>query len=464
MSAARFRSVSIAPTCRAGPGVAAEARPCAAVRRLAEARGGLRQSESARGAAVRSAAGAAGAGGLSPLGRGLRLRRSPPLGGGVEPHAASLGPRDARGIVDRLAQFVGIVRDWSVCPIACFPGGCRHICRQECFALAMVAASQNQDLDCLAAAMRHLLDPEGHEEAMLPALAYAEAMKEQRPPADAGAENGDRGDRRPAAASEAALRMLVPAEAPTRNSIKPIHRPWGSRDATDSTFLSFTAALAPDAAAAWSPRRAPRPMPSAVIDNYGDIAQAMYEDALTTAKTLHAAVDAFLADPTEENAGRPPRTPGRRRACPTADGGLSLRQRHRRRLGGQGELLAARRGADRLCRHRHLRRGERREPALHRQRHRQSEAQDRPRRHRCDARSRRRCWKGCRRRRAWRRTSPPATTPSSSCSGGRICTAPAPAPASARRATTTCQTARTAIATAAASYLKAATRSARLRP
>jgi hypothetical protein len=93
-------------------------------------------------------------------------------------YAASLGPRDARGVVDRLARFVRSVRDWSVCPIACFPGGCRHICRHECFALAMVSASQNQDLDCLAAAM-HLLDPEGHEEAMLPALAYAEAMKER---------------------------------------------------------------------------------------------------------------------------------------------------------------------------------------------------------------------------------------------------------------------------------------------
>ncbi|MGH6925166.1 MAG: hypothetical protein ACRED5_15645 [Propylenella sp.] len=94
-------------------------------------------------------------------------------------YAASLGPRAARGVVDGLARFVRSVRDWSVCPIACFPGGCRHICRQECFALAMVSASQNQDLDCLAAAMRHLLDPEGHEEAMLPALAYAEAMKER---------------------------------------------------------------------------------------------------------------------------------------------------------------------------------------------------------------------------------------------------------------------------------------------
>jgi hypothetical protein len=94
-------------------------------------------------------------------------------------YASSLGPRDARVIVDRLAKFVRSVRDWSTCPITCFPGGCRHVCRQECFALAMVAASQNQDLDSLAAAMRHLLDPEGHEEAMLPALAYAEAMKDQ---------------------------------------------------------------------------------------------------------------------------------------------------------------------------------------------------------------------------------------------------------------------------------------------
>jgi hypothetical protein len=93
-------------------------------------------------------------------------------------YAGSLGPRDARVLVDRLARFVRAVRDWSICPIACFPGGCRHICRQECFALAIVAASQNQDLDCLASAMNHLLDADGHEEAMLPALAYAEAMRD----------------------------------------------------------------------------------------------------------------------------------------------------------------------------------------------------------------------------------------------------------------------------------------------
>jgi hypothetical protein len=93
-------------------------------------------------------------------------------------HAGALGSRSARIVVDRLAKFVRTVRDWSICPIACFPGGCRHVCRHECFALAMVAASQNRDLDCLASAMRHLLDPDGHAEAMLPALDYAEAMKD----------------------------------------------------------------------------------------------------------------------------------------------------------------------------------------------------------------------------------------------------------------------------------------------
>lgn len=93
-------------------------------------------------------------------------------------HAASLGSRGAGVVVDRLARFVKTVRDWSLCPIACFPGGCRHVCRQECFALAMVASSQNKDLECLGAAMRHLIDPEGHELAIMPALAYAEAMRE----------------------------------------------------------------------------------------------------------------------------------------------------------------------------------------------------------------------------------------------------------------------------------------------
>ena len=43
----------------------------------------------------------------------------------------------------------------------------------------MVAAGQAGDIDCLAAAMARLLEPEGHEAAMLPALACAEALRER---------------------------------------------------------------------------------------------------------------------------------------------------------------------------------------------------------------------------------------------------------------------------------------------
>src|SRR5690606_21383899 len=39
---------------------------------------------------------------------------------------------------------------------------------------------------------------------------------------------------------------------------------------------------------------------AAVIDTYGDIAQAMYEDALARAQELDSAIDGFLAEPSEE--------------------------------------------------------------------------------------------------------------------------------------------------------------------
>ncbi|MCK0195519.1 peptidase [Ancylobacter sp. 6x-1] len=43
------------------------------------------------------------------------------------------------------------------------------------------------------------------------------------------------------------------------------------------------------------------PKPRDILVNYANIAQAMYEDSVTTAKTLQVAVNAFLADPTTEN-------------------------------------------------------------------------------------------------------------------------------------------------------------------
>ena len=65
-------------------------------------------------------------------------------------------------------------------------------------------------------------------------------------------------------------------------------------------LLSTSAAVALTLAAIVTGARAEAPAAEAVIDTYGDIAEAMYEDALTTAKELQAKIDAFLADPTEE--------------------------------------------------------------------------------------------------------------------------------------------------------------------
>jgi len=68
-------------------------------------------------------------------------------------------------------------------------------------------------------------------------------------------------------------------------------------------LLSASAAVALTLAAIVTSARAEAPASEAVIDTYGDIAQAMYDDALTTAKELQAKIDAFLAQPTGETLG-----------------------------------------------------------------------------------------------------------------------------------------------------------------
>lgn len=63
-------------------------------------------------------------------------------------------------------------------------------------------------------------------------------------------------------------------------------------------LLAATAALA--LSTALPAFAADAPTASAVLKNYGDIAQAKYEDALAGAKALNAAVDALIATPTDE--------------------------------------------------------------------------------------------------------------------------------------------------------------------
>lgn len=51
---------------------------------------------------------------------------------------------------------------------------------------------------------------------------------------------------------------------------------------------------------AWDVSAATAPNTSEVVQTYSNVAQAMYDDALSSARTLQAAVDAFIANPTAE--------------------------------------------------------------------------------------------------------------------------------------------------------------------
>jgi putative iron-regulated protein len=61
--------------------------------------------------------------------------------------------------------------------------------------------------------------------------------------------------------------------------------------------LAFSVAGALLSSAAFA-ASVPQPKPADVLNTYGDLAHAMYEDSFITAKALQGAVNAFLADPT----------------------------------------------------------------------------------------------------------------------------------------------------------------------
>ncbi len=82
--------------------------------------------------------------------------------------------------------------------------------------------------------------------------------------------------------------------------------------------------------------------PAAVVKTYADIAQAAYEDTLTAGKALQQAIAGFLAKPSPETQKAAREAWLAARVPYHADGSLPLRQPDRRRLGRQGEFLAAR--------------------------------------------------------------------------------------------------------------------------
>jgi hypothetical protein len=72
-------------------------------------------------------------------------------------YASELGPQSARAIVTDLGCWVRKIRDVSSRDIKTYPAACRTFCRDECIAVAMVAASQNNVCPALRACTYALL-------------------------------------------------------------------------------------------------------------------------------------------------------------------------------------------------------------------------------------------------------------------------------------------------------------------
>src|SRR4051812_37809108 len=64
-------------------------------------------------------------------------------------------------------------------------------------------------------------------------------------------------------------------------------------------FARFLAAAGLTLALGLPAAAQPAPAPKAVLDTYANVAQAMYEDALSTGRDLKSAIDAMLASPTD---------------------------------------------------------------------------------------------------------------------------------------------------------------------
>ncbi|MCT8268044.1 MULTISPECIES: hypothetical protein [Afifella] len=86
------------------------------------------------------------------------------------------GHGPARHSVTQLAHWVRSVFLWRTDPIQCFSSGCPHICRDECLAVAMIAACQHRDGSCLDYCLERFCGFADHREPLEAALGFASAL------------------------------------------------------------------------------------------------------------------------------------------------------------------------------------------------------------------------------------------------------------------------------------------------
>ena len=89
-----------------------------------------------------------------------------------------IGAADSPRIVASLARWIDALRAHIDQPAMLFSFGCPNLCRDECFAVSMIAACQNRDRASLETALAGLVRPEGRAEVRAAAEDFAEALAE----------------------------------------------------------------------------------------------------------------------------------------------------------------------------------------------------------------------------------------------------------------------------------------------
>ncbi|WEK50604.1 MAG: hypothetical protein P0Y66_00370 [Candidatus Kaistia colombiensis] len=93
-------------------------------------------------------------------------------------YAEELGSAESLRVLRALAQWVESLRRWMDRPAGLSPSLCPSLCRDECCAVTMIAACQNQDDESLLGSLEWLTLPEGHAEVVRATRAFAQALAE----------------------------------------------------------------------------------------------------------------------------------------------------------------------------------------------------------------------------------------------------------------------------------------------
>jgi hypothetical protein len=89
-----------------------------------------------------------------------------------------LGARAAGPVVMALGQWVRMLRRQARRQLSALPGSCHRLCRDECLAMAMIAASQNGDEGCRDLACAELAEDGPDARLSSATRLFAEALDE----------------------------------------------------------------------------------------------------------------------------------------------------------------------------------------------------------------------------------------------------------------------------------------------